>query len=84
VFGIVAGLVFLGLIFRASTLSMVGAGGIIVGGVVVYFAYGRSRTDRTGAIGSIIEMKRGEEVEPPKPTEPSKMSDTAGDEKTDD
>jgi len=84
IFGVVVGFVLLGVMFRASTLSMVGAGGIIVGGVVVYFAYGRSRTDRTGAIGSIIERRRGEEVEPPKTTEPSKMSDTAGDDKTND
>jgi len=84
IFGVVAGLVLLGVIFRASTVSMVGAAGIILGGVVVYLAYGRSRTDRTGAIGTIIEGRRGKEVEPPKPTRASEASEVPGDDtKTD-
>ena len=83
IFGIVAGLVFLGVIFSASTLSMVGAAGIVLGGFVVYLAYGRSRTDRTGAIGTIIERKKGERVEPAKPTRPSEMSEVTGEDTTD-
>jgi len=77
VFGVVAGIVFLGVIFSASTLSMVGSAGIVIGGVVVYLAYGRSRTDRTGAVGTIIERRRGGDVEPPKSTKASEMSDVA-------
>jgi len=77
VFGVVAGTVFLGVIFSASTLSMVGSAGIVIGGVVVYLAYGRSRTDRTGAVGTIIERRRGGDVEPPKSTKASEMSDVA-------
>ena len=78
VFGVVAGLVLLGVLFAASTLSVVGAVGIVLGGFVVYLAYGRSRTDRTGAIGTIIERKKGERVEPAKPTRPSEMSEVTG------
>jgi APA family basic amino acid/polyamine antiporter len=51
VFGLLAGL---GLLTQMGTLPLLGAGGIIAGGVAVYLLYGRSRTDRTGAIGSIL------------------------------
>jgi APA family basic amino acid/polyamine antiporter len=80
VFGVVAGVALLGALFAVSTLSIVGAAGIITGSLVVYLAYGRSRTDRTGAVGTILERKRGETVEPAKPTKPSDMSEVAGEE----
>jgi APA family basic amino acid/polyamine antiporter len=51
VFGLVAGI---GLLTQMGTVPILGAAGIIAGGVVLYLVYGRSRTDRTGAIGSII------------------------------
>jgi APA family basic amino acid/polyamine antiporter len=74
VFGVTAGVVLLGVLFAASTLSMVGAAGIVLGGFVIYLAYGRSRTDRTGAMGTILERMREEKVEPPKPTKPSEVA----------
>jgi len=51
VFGLLAGL---GLLTQMGTVPILGAAGIITGGLVVYLAYGRSRTDRTGAIGKIL------------------------------
>ena len=51
VFGLVAGI---GLLTQMGTLPILGAAGITAGGVVLYLVYGRSRTDRTGAIGSIL------------------------------
>ncbi len=51
VFGLVAGI---GLLTQMGTVPILGAGGITAGGVALYLVYGRSRTDRTGAIGSII------------------------------
>lgn len=45
--GVLGGLVFIG---RLGTLSILGAIGIIVSGFVWYFIYGRSRTDRIGAL----------------------------------
>jgi APA family basic amino acid/polyamine antiporter len=43
------------------TLPIVGAGAIIVGGIGWYLAYGRSRTDREGALGVILAQRRDEE-----------------------
>lgn len=58
VFGFVAGIA---LLTQMGTVPMLGAIGIIVGSALVYFAYGRSRTNRTGAIGTIRRARRGEE-----------------------
>ena len=56
-FGIVGGGV---LLTQMGTLPILGATGIIAGGVAVYAVYGRSRTDRTGALGTIRSRRRGE------------------------
>ncbi|QAU13566.1 amino acid permease [Halorubrum sp. BOL3-1] len=58
IFGFLAGL---GLLTQMGTLPVLGAAGIIAGSALVYLVYGRSRTDRTGAIGTIIHARRGEE-----------------------
>jgi len=55
VVGVVGGLVFL---VRMGTVSLVGAVGIIAAGVVWYWAYGRPRTDRIGAL-AILFRRRG-------------------------
>ncbi len=57
-FGFVAGI---GLLTQMGTVPILGAVGIIAGSALVYLAYGRSRTDRTGAVGSILSARRGEE-----------------------
>lgn len=49
-FGIVAGL---GLLTQMGMFPILGAIAIIIGALVLYFVYGRSRTQRTGAIGTI-------------------------------
>jgi APA family basic amino acid/polyamine antiporter len=51
----------LALLTQMGTLPIVGAGGIIVGGVAWYLAYGRARTDREGALGVILARRRGDE-----------------------
>jgi APA family basic amino acid/polyamine antiporter len=56
-FGVVGGGV---LLTQMGTLPILGAAGIIAGGVAVYAVYGRSRTDRTGALGTIRSRRRGE------------------------
>jgi APA family basic amino acid/polyamine antiporter len=58
VFGFVAGIA---LLTQMGTVPILGAVGIIVGSALVYFAYGQSRTERTGAIGTILRARRGEE-----------------------
>ncbi len=59
IFGILAGL---GLLTQMGLVPILGTVGITSAGIVIYFAYGRSRTDRTGAIGTIIQRRReGEE-----------------------
>jgi len=65
-FGVVAGL---GLLTQMGTLPILGAVGIIAGSVVIYLVYGRSRTDRTGAIGSIIRERRGQSDDGLAPTD---------------
>jgi len=59
-FGLVGGL---GLLTQMGTLPILGAAGIIASGVLVYLVYGRSRTDRTGAIGIILSRWREGEDE---------------------
>jgi APA family basic amino acid/polyamine antiporter len=67
VFGLIAGF---GLLTQMGTLPILGAVGIIAGGVAVYLLYGRSRTDRTGAIGSILaDNYDGVEDVPPAETD---------------
>jgi len=51
VFGLLAGL---GLLTQMGTVPILGAAGIIAGGLLVYLVYGRSRTDRTGALGKLL------------------------------
>ncbi|MBB6647079.1 APC family permease [Halobellus ruber] len=51
----------LALLTQMGTLPILGAAGIIVGGVAWYLVYGRSRTDREGALGAIIDRRREEE-----------------------
>jgi APA family basic amino acid/polyamine antiporter len=56
--GVVGGLA---LLTQMGTFPILGAAGIIVGGVAWYLAYGRSRTDREGALGVILARRRDEE-----------------------
>ena len=58
VVGLVGGLA---LLTQMGTLPILGAAGIIVGGVAWYLLYARSRTDRTGALGTIIAQRRDTE-----------------------
>jgi APA family basic amino acid/polyamine antiporter len=58
VVGVVGGLA---LLTQMGTLPILGAAGIIVGGVGWYLLYGRSRTDRDGALGVILDRRRDEE-----------------------
>ena len=55
--GVVAGIV---LIVQLGTLSILGAVGIVGGGAVWYLVYGRSRTDRVGAVVLTLRRRRGE------------------------
>ena len=48
----------LGLLTQIGTFPLLGAAGIVAGGAVWYLLYGRSRTDRTGALGTILEARR--------------------------
>jgi APA family basic amino acid/polyamine antiporter len=50
-FGLVAGL---GLLTQMGAVPLLGAAGIIAGGLVVYLVYGRKRTNRTGALGKLL------------------------------
>jgi len=56
-FGFFAGL---GLLTQMGTLPILGAAGIIGGSGLIYLLYGRSRTDRTGAVGTILHGRRGD------------------------
>jgi APA family basic amino acid/polyamine antiporter len=67
VFGFVAGIA---LLTQMGTLPILGAMGIIAGSTLVYVAYGRPRTERTGAIGTIIHARRDEEDDGLASTEP--------------
>jgi len=55
IFGLVAGMA---LLTQMGTVPILGAGLIILFGLAVYLAYGRSRTDRTGAVGTIMARRR--------------------------
>jgi APA family basic amino acid/polyamine antiporter len=56
--GVIGGLA---LLTQMGLFPILGAVGIIVGGVAWYLLYGRSRTDREGALGVILADRRGEE-----------------------
>jgi APA family basic amino acid/polyamine antiporter len=56
--GVVGGF---GLLTQMGTLPILGAAGIIVGGVAWYLVYGRSQTDRDGALGAILAQRRDDE-----------------------
>jgi APA family basic amino acid/polyamine antiporter len=62
VLGLIGGL---GLLTQMGTLPILGAAGITVGGVVWYLVYGRPRTDRTGALGAILDRDGGVTPETP-------------------
>ena len=64
-FGLVAGF---GLLTQMGTIPILGAVAIIAAGLLVYLVYGRSRTDRTGAIGTILHRddESGADVVPAK------------------
>ena len=66
VFGFLAGI---GLLTQMGMLPILGAGGIIVGSTLVYLVYGRPRTDRTGAVGTIIHNRQGQVDDGITPTE---------------
>jgi APA family basic amino acid/polyamine antiporter len=67
VFGILAGAV---LLTQMGALPILGAAGITAGGLLVYLVYGRQRTERTGALGTIFERRRDDtEVIPPAETD---------------
>jgi APA family basic amino acid/polyamine antiporter len=55
-FGVVGGLA---LLTQMGTLPILGAVGITVGGVAWYLLYGRSRTDRVGALNVLVQRHRG-------------------------
>jgi APA family basic amino acid/polyamine antiporter len=54
----------LALLTQMGTFPILGAVGIIVGGVVWYWLYGRSRTDRVGALSVVLERRRGGTPDP--------------------
>jgi APA family basic amino acid/polyamine antiporter len=58
VVGLVGGL---GLLTQMGTIPILGAAGLVVGGVAWYLLYGRRRTDREGALGVVLARRRGEE-----------------------
>ena len=66
VFGFLAGL---GLLTQMGAVPILGAAGIIAGSALIYLLYGRSRTDRTGAVGTIVHTRRGEADDGLAPTE---------------
>jgi APA family basic amino acid/polyamine antiporter len=66
VFGVLAGGV---LLTQMGTVPILGAVSITVGGLLVYLVYGRSRTDRTGAVGTILARRRGDEASDIPPAE---------------
>jgi APA family basic amino acid/polyamine antiporter len=49
----------LALLTQMGLFPILGAVGIVVGGVAWYWAYGRSRTDRVGALSVAVQRRRG-------------------------
>jgi len=64
VVGVVGGL---GLLTQMGTFPILGAIAITAGGVLWYMAYGRSRTDRVGALALLLRERRGDGEEPASP-----------------
>jgi len=58
VFGTLGGIV---LLTQMGALPILGALGITTGGLLIYFLYGRQRTDRTGAVGTLLDRRRGDD-----------------------
>ena len=52
------------LLTQMGLVPLLGAGGIIIGGAIIYLLYGRSRTDRVGAASQYLQ-RRGEETPEP-------------------
>ena len=55
--GLLGGLVLLA---QMGTLPLLGAAGISAGGVVLYLVYGRTRTERSGALASLLGDGEGD------------------------
>jgi len=55
---IVGALGGLGLLTQMGTIPLLGALGIILGGLAWYLVYGRSRTDRVGALSVLVQRQR--------------------------
>ena len=53
------------LLTQMGLTPLLGAGGIIIGGAIIYLLYGRSRTDRVGAASQYLRRRRGEEIPEP-------------------
>ena len=53
------------LLTQMGLVPLLGAGGIIIGGAIIYLLYGRSRTDRVGAASQYLRRRRGEEIPGP-------------------
>ena len=53
------------LLTQMGLVPLLGAGGIIIGGAIIYLLYGRSRTDRVGAASQYLQRRRGEETPEP-------------------
>jgi APA family basic amino acid/polyamine antiporter len=52
-----------GLLTQMGALPILGAAGIIVGGVAWYLVYGRRRTDRVGALSVLLQRRRSRDDE---------------------
>ena len=65
-FGFFAGIA---LLTQMGLFPILGAIGIIGSSALVYLVYGRARADRTGAIGTIVNARRGEADDGLAPTE---------------
>ena len=53
------------LLTQMGLVPLLGAGGIIIGGAIIYLLYGRSRTNRVGAASQYLRRRRGEEIPEP-------------------
>jgi len=53
------------LLTQMGLTPLLGAGGIIIGGAIIYLLYGRSRADRVGAASQYLRRRRGEEIPEP-------------------
>jgi APA family basic amino acid/polyamine antiporter len=53
------------LLTQMGLVPLLGAGGIIIGGAIIYLLYGRSRTDRVGAASQYLQRRRRKETPEP-------------------